>query len=114
MFKPTIPVFNFSPPRPSPDHLPNNTFVHVYIPLLTQYYRRGSKVGSGGPRHLSNFQNMYHGKQNYKILGIIRGVFVYVYIKIFSGSLSSLIIIYLKFIMISFSNPNVQHVLFSS
>ena len=68
----------------------------------------------GDPRPLSNFQNMHHGKQHYKILGIIRGVFVYVYFNFFSGSLSSPIIIYLKFMIISFSNPNVQHVFFFS
>ena len=88
--------------RPSPQQ---HTFVHVYIPLLTQYCRRGSKVGSGGGAISRIFKICITGNN---IINFRQ--FVYVYFKFFS--LSSPIIIYLKFIMISFSNPNVQHVFF--
>ena len=44
-------------------------------------------VGGGSPP-LSNFQNVHYGKQNYKILGIIRDVFVYANFKTFLARLA--------------------------
>ena len=84
------------PPVPHPDDLlnfPNIPILlklYMYIPFLTKYCRRESRVGvAPPPLSLSNFQNMHHGKQHYQILGIIMGGgVVFVYFKTFLARLA--------------------------
>ena len=61
-------------------------FISNYICLKTTIFqaRTYSREG-GGVLTPWNFQNMHDEKQHYKILGIIRDVFVFVFLK-FSGS----------------------------
>ena len=76
-------------------------------PLLTQYYRRESRVEVGTPPSRI-FRICIIRKQHHKILGIIMGgVFVYVYFKTFLHG--SPIIIYI--LNISFQQKNISPLL---